>query len=82
MTVPETQKDILSYLDHVTREFDPERIERFTTVDIARAMSISRNLASQYLNDLVRRGAAGEGGNQARVLFPPARYRALPAGTT
>lgn len=69
MTVPETQKDILSYLDHVTREFDPERIERFTTVDIARAMSISRNLASQYLNDLVRRGLLVKAGIRPVCYF-------------
>lgn len=56
MAISETQKDLLSYLDYQTREFAPEKLERFTTIDIARAMSISRNLCSQYLNDLVRRG--------------------------
>lgn len=56
MTVPETRRDIYSYLDFQTREFDPARLERFTTQDIASAVTVSRNLASQYLNDLVREG--------------------------
>ena len=56
MTVSETRRDIYSYLDFQTREFDPARLERFTTQDIASAVSVSRNLASQYLNDLVREG--------------------------
>lgn len=56
MAVSETRRDIYSYLDFQTREFDPARLERFTTQDIASAVSVSRNLASQYLNDLVREG--------------------------
>ena len=56
MTVSETRRDIYSYLDFQTREFNPARLERFTTQDIASAVSVSRNLASQYLNDLVREG--------------------------
>ena len=56
MTVSETRRDIYSYLDFQTREFDTARLERFTTQDIASAVSVSRNLASQYLNDLVREG--------------------------
>lgn len=56
MTVSETRRDIYSYLDFQTREFDPARLERFTTQDVASAVSVSRNLASQYLNDLVREG--------------------------
>lgn len=56
MPISETRRDLYSYLDFQTREFDPSRLERFTTQEIAASISVSRNLASQYLNDLVREG--------------------------
>ncbi len=56
MPISETRRDLFSYLDFQTREFDPSRLERFTTQEIASSISISRNLASQYLNELVREG--------------------------
>lgn len=56
MSISETRRDLYSYLDLQTREFDPSRLDRFTTQQIACSVSVSRNLASQYLNDLVREG--------------------------
>lgn len=56
MSISETRRDLYSYLDLHTREFDPSRLEPYTTQEIARSVSVSRNLASQYLNDLVREG--------------------------
>lgn len=63
MSTPETQKDLLAYLDRITRELGSAHTakadfhaSRFTTTAIAEALLISRNLASQYLNDLVRAG--------------------------
>ncbi len=56
MPISETRRDLYAYLDLQTREFDPARLERFTTQEIARCVSVSRNLASQYLNELVREG--------------------------
>lgn len=56
MPISETRRDLFSYLDLQTREFDPAHLEGFTTQEIARSISVSRNLASQYLNDLVREG--------------------------
>lgn len=69
MPISETQKDLLSYLDYQTREFDPSKLEHFTTIDIARAMAISRNLCSQYLNDLVRRGFVVKAGTRPIYYF-------------
>ena len=69
MAVSETQKDLLSYLDAITREFDADKLERHTTADIARNLSISRNLCSQYLNDLVRRGFMVKAGTRPIYYF-------------
>lgn len=54
----ETKEEILSYLDKVTREIDPLKLVPFTTASIANACHVSRNLASQYLNELARDGRA------------------------
>ncbi len=64
MPISETRRDLYSYLDLQTREFDPSRLERFATQNIADAISVSRNLASQYLNDLVREGLVVKVGNR------------------
>lgn len=69
MPISETQKDLLSYLDYKTREFNPDQLDSFTTTDIARALSISRNLCSQYLNDLVRRGLVVKAGLRPIYYF-------------
>lgn len=50
----ETQQHVLALLDAQTRRFDSHSIQEFTSAAIAQALSISRNLANQYLNDLVR----------------------------
>ncbi len=64
MAISETRRDLYSYLDFQTREFDPSRLERFATQNIADAIAVSRNLASQYLNDLVREGLVVKVGNR------------------
>lgn len=64
----ETKGEILSYLDKVTREIDPPKTESFTTTAVASACHVSRNLASQYLNELVREGPAIKVGSRP-VLF-------------
>lgn len=69
MAISETQKDLLSYLDYKTREFNPDNLDSFTTIDIARALSVSRNLCSQYLNDLVRRGFVVKAGTRPIYYF-------------
>ena len=56
MDIPETEKELFSYLASITREVGTSDLKRYTTAEIARSLSISRNLASQYLNDLVRNG--------------------------
>lgn len=69
MNIPETQKDVLAYLDGLTREIDRGAIDRFTTASIASALAISRNLASQYLNDLVRAKVAVKAGSRPVYYF-------------
>lgn len=69
MPISGTQRDLLSHLDYITREFDPEKLERYTTAAIARTLSISRNLASQYLNELVRSGFVVKAGVRPIYFF-------------
>lgn len=69
MSIPETQKDVLAYLDGITREIDRSRLDRFTTASIASALAVSRNLASQYLNDLVRADLAVKAGSKPVYYF-------------
>lgn len=40
MSIPETQKDVLAYLDGITREIDRSRLDRFTTASIASALAV------------------------------------------
>lgn len=53
-----TQSRVRQYLDTITRDFDPAHTSVYTTASIADALAISRSLASQYLNELVRNGDA------------------------
>lgn len=69
MNIPETQKDVLAYLDGLTRDLDRGAVDRFTTASIASALAISRNLASQYLNDLVRAKVAVKVGSRPVYYF-------------
>jgi len=54
MSASETRDEILRHLDKITREMSPSSVNPFTTARIASDCTVSRNLASQYLNDLVR----------------------------
>lgn len=58
MTVYDTKAEILLCLDKMTRELTPDNINDFTTTHIAERCHVSRSLASQYLNELVRQGQA------------------------
>lgn len=62
MNLPETEKELLAFLDSATRSIDESELDSFTTSKIAAALSISRNLSSQYLNDLVREGLVVKAG--------------------
>lgn len=53
MNIPETQKDLLAYLDRITRELGStrggriqNRLDHFTTASITDSLAISRSLAS------------------------------------
>ena len=71
MNTSETQRELLSHLDEITRRLSgisPD-VSAFSTTSIAEALSISRNLASQYLNDLVRSGTAIKAGSRPVYYF-------------
>ena len=56
--MPSTREEIYSYLEKITRNFprnfNIKDFRRHTANDISEALNISRNLASQYLNELVK----------------------------
>ena len=56
MAAMDTKQELLRHLDAITRHLNPQKLTPFTTTHIASEINISRNLASQYLNDLVREG--------------------------
>ena len=45
---------ILNYMNDLTQNFDFTQVSHFTASSIAKEMHISRSLASQYLNELVK----------------------------
>jgi len=57
MTVlPETEKELYARLEFLTRSLSTTEPDEFTTSRLAESILVSRSLASQYLNDLVRLG--------------------------
>ncbi len=54
----DTKAEVLERLDRLTRDLDVDNIRAFTTANIASECHVSRSLASQYLNELVRQGLA------------------------
>lgn len=69
MATSETQRELLQHLDKVTREMNPSNMDVFTTAKIAQDLNISRNLASQYLNDCVRDGLVVKVNSRPVVFF-------------
>ena len=49
-----TKEEVYSYLEQISRDFVIQDLKRFTANDISETLNISRNLASQYLNELVK----------------------------
>ncbi len=60
----ETQQEVADYLKLLTRRLAGVPKASFTTSAIADELSISRNLASQYLNELTRQGETCKVGNR------------------
>ncbi len=58
MITYDTKAEILGKLDKMTRDLDAGNVGKFTTANIAAECHVSRSLASQYLNELVREGSA------------------------
>ncbi len=56
MTTYDTKAELLACLDGMTRELTINNVRDFTTARIAETCHVSRSLASQYLNELVREG--------------------------
>lgn len=63
-----TKSELVAYLDAATRELSPDAVGTFTTARIAQGCHVSRSLASQYLNELVRAGVVVKV-NERPVLF-------------
>ncbi|MBW4847377.1 MAG: sigma 54-interacting transcriptional regulator [Lachnospiraceae bacterium] len=49
-----TKEEVYQYLEKISRDFTLKDLKYFTANDISETLSISRNLASQYLNELVK----------------------------
>lgn len=49
-----TKEEVYSYLEKISRNFSLRELRHFTANDISENLNISRNLASQYLNELVK----------------------------
>lgn len=69
VNMPETEQELLSRLRAQTRDLPKTPLDRFTTRGLAQQLSISRNLASHYLNDLVRLGGVVKAGSRPVYYF-------------
>ena len=56
MPAAETRQELLNHLEKITREAKLDSVDSFTTTRIATDINVSRTLASQYANELVREG--------------------------
>lgn len=68
MGIYDTKRELLEYLDKLTREVSSSTMGDFTTKRVADDLHMSRSLASQYLNEFVREGVAVKI-NSRPVLF-------------
>lgn len=68
MAISDTKSELAAYLDAATRELSADTVSSFATAQIAQGCHVSRSLASQYLNELVRSGLAVKV-NERPVLF-------------
>lgn len=69
MASSDTKADLLHYLDRATRELSLGSLAPFTTMRIASECHVSRNLASQYLNELVREGLVVKVDARPKLFF-------------
>ena len=53
-----TKEEVYGYLEKISRNFSTKELKQFTANDISENLNISRNLASQYLNELVKEARA------------------------
>ncbi len=49
-----TKEELYHYLEKISRDFSMKELKLFTANHISETLNISRNLASQYLNELVK----------------------------
>lgn len=68
MVPQDTKMELLAFVERMTRELSASNYLTFTTAKIASECHVSRSLASQYLNDLVRTGMIVKV-NERPVLF-------------
>lgn len=67
--IPQTEQELFSYLGSLTREVASTPLKQFTTTGLSEALSLSRNLASHYLNDLTRSGVVVKAGSRPVYYF-------------
>lgn len=53
-----TKEELYLYLEKISRGYALKDLKYFTANHISESLNISRNLASQYLNELVKEGRA------------------------
>ncbi|MFR7732209.1 MAG: hypothetical protein ACLU7D_01905 [Collinsella sp.] len=83
MNIPETQKDLLAYLDRITRELGStrggriqNRLDHFTTASITDSLAISQ--PGKSVSQRARaRWPRGESRGATGVLLPPPLPRTL-----
>ncbi len=65
-----TKEEVYGYLEKISRNFSTKELKQFTANDISENLNISRNLASQYLNELVKEARAIKVNSRPVYFFP------------
>ena len=77
MSAAETRQELLDHLDKITREAKLDSVDSFTTTRIATDINVSRTLASQYANELVREGLVVKVNSRPVIYLHKASFERL-----
>ena len=77
MSAAETRRELLDHLDKMTREAKLDSVDSFTTTRIATDINVSRTLASQYANELVREGLVVKVNSRPVIYLHKASFERL-----
>ena len=67
-----TKEELYLYLEKISRGYALKDLKYFTANHISESLNISRNLASQYLNELVKEERAIKVNSRPRSPWKPA----------